>query len=116
MNIGFVGLGNMGGRITRRLVKAGHTVLGYDSAAGRAEACGAKPAGSVAEVAKGAEIILLSLPDSTVVEPVAGEILKHVKAGQVVVDLSTAAPSSTMLLAKKFAEKGASFIDAGISG
>jgi 3-hydroxyisobutyrate dehydrogenase len=114
--VGFVGLGNMGGRITRRLVSAGYTVLGYDSAPGRAEACGAKAAGSVAEVAKDADTILLSLPDSTVVEPVAAEILQNARPRQVVVDLSTAAPGSTMRLAARFAERGASYIDAGISG
>ena len=48
--IGFVGLGNMGGRITRRLIAAGHSVLGLDPAPGRAEACGAKAAGSVADL------------------------------------------------------------------
>jgi 3-hydroxyisobutyrate dehydrogenase len=116
MNIGFVGLGNMGGRITRRLIAAGHSVLGFDPAPRRAEACGAKAAGSVAAVAKGADTILLSLPDSTVVEPVAAEILQIARPGQVVVDLSTAAPSSTIRLAQRFAERGASFIDAGISG
>jgi 3-hydroxyisobutyrate dehydrogenase len=114
--VGFIGLGNMGGRITRRLVNAGYTVLGYDSAPGRAEACGAKVAGSVAEVAKGADTILLSLPDSTVVEPVAEEILRNTRAGQVVVDLSTAAPASTIRLANEFFSRGASYIDAGISG
>jgi 3-hydroxyisobutyrate dehydrogenase len=106
----------MGGRIVRRLVNAGYTVLGYDSVPGRAAACGAKAAGTVAEVAKGADTTLLSLPDSTVVEPVAEEILQNTKAGQVVVDLSTAAPSSTMRLAQRFAERGATFVDAGISG
>jgi len=114
--IGFVGLGNMGGRITRRLIAAGHSVLGFDPAPGRAEACGAKVAGSVADVAKDTDTILLSLPDSTVVEPVAEEILQNTKTGQVVVDLSTAAPGSTMRLAARFAERGASYIDAGISG
>jgi 3-hydroxyisobutyrate dehydrogenase len=116
MKIGFVGLGNMGGRITRRLIAAGHTVLGFDSDASRAAACGAKAAASVAEVAKAADTILLSLPDSTVVEPVAEEILKHARSGQVVVDLSTAAPASTIRLAKEFSGKGVSYIDAGISG
>ena len=114
--VGFVGLGNMGGRITRRLVSAGHTVLGFDSAPGRASACGAKAARSVAEVAKGADTILLSLPDSTVVEPVAEEILRNTRTGQVVVDLSTAAPASTIRLANEFSSKGVSYIDAGISG
>ena len=114
--VGFVGLGNMGGRITRRLVSAGYTVLGYDSAPGRAEACGAKAAGSVAEVAKDVDTMLLSLPDSTVVEPVAAEILQNARPRQVVVDLSTAAPASTIRLANEFSSKGASYIDAGISG
>jgi 3-hydroxyisobutyrate dehydrogenase len=41
MNLGFVGLGNMGGRITRRLIAAGHTVLGFDTDRSRGAACGA---------------------------------------------------------------------------
>lgn len=117
MKLGFVGLGNMGGRITRRLIAAGHMVLGFDPAPGRAEACGAKAAGSVAEVAKGTDTILLSLPDSNVVEAVADNgLIAHARKGQVVIDLSTAAPSSTMRLAALFAARGATYIDAGISG
>jgi 3-hydroxyisobutyrate dehydrogenase len=116
MNIGFVGLGNMGGRMTRRLVNAGHSVLGFDTDASRAAACGATAAGSVAEVAKGADAILLSLPDSNVVEVVCDAMLAHVRKGQIVADLSTASPASTIRLANEFLSKGASYIDAGISG
>jgi len=117
MTIGFIGLGNMGGRIARRLIAAGHAVLGFDNAPGRTEACGAKAAASVADVAKGADTILLSLPDSQVVEAVVQDgLIGHARKGQVVVDLSTAAPSSTIRLAARFAERGAAFIDAGISG
>jgi 3-hydroxyisobutyrate dehydrogenase len=116
MKIGFVGLGNMGGRITRRLIAAGHPVLGFDTDASRAAACGATAARSVADVAQKTDAILLSLPDSTVVEPVAREILENTKTGQVVVDLSTAAPASTIRLANEFSGKGVSYIDAGISG
>lgn len=117
--IGFVGLGNMGGRIVRRLADAGHAVLGVDAVPGRAEACGAVPAGSLADLAQRCDHILLSLPDSHVVEAVvegAGGLLAHARAGQVIVDLSTAAVSSTVRLAQRFAECGATFIDAGVSG
>lgn len=114
--IGFVGLGNMGGRITRRLIAAGRNVVGFDTDPSRAAACGATAARSIEDVAQQCDTILLSLPDSTVVEPVSEALLAHARQGQVVVDLSTASPSSTMRLARRFAEKGAEFVDAGISG
>jgi len=117
--IGFIGLGNMGGRMTRRLVGAGHRVLGFDPVAGRAAAAGADPAASVTEVADGSDCILLSLPDSSVIEAVVrgdGGLLAAGRAGQVVVDLSTAAPSSTIALHAELADRRIEFLDAGISG
>ena len=117
--IGFVGLGNMGGRIARRLVDAGFVVLGSDAVPGRAEACGAQAARSLAEVAEQSNIVLMSLPDSHVVEAVVqGKegLLRNAKAGQIYVDLSTASVNSTQRIAKSFADLGASYIDAGISG
>jgi len=117
--IGFVGLGNMGGRIARRLVDAGFVVLGSDAVPGRAEACGAQAARSLAEVAEQSNIVLMSLPDSHVVEAVVqGKegLLRNAKAGQIYVDLSTASVNSTQRIAQSFADMGASYIDAGISG
>ena len=123
--IGFVGLGNMGGRMTRRLVDAGHPVLGYDPVPGRAAAAGATGAQSVTEVVQGSDCLLLSLPDSTVIERVIrgdggvggdGGVLAAGRAGQIVVDFSTAAPSSSITLHAELAERGIEFLDAGISG
>jgi 3-hydroxyisobutyrate dehydrogenase len=117
--IGFVGLGNMGGRMTRRLVDHGYPVLGFDPAPGRAALAGAAPAASVAEVAAGSDYILLSLPDSTVIEPVIlgpGGLLEAGRPGQVIADLSTAAPSSTVRLHAALAARGIDYLDAGISG
>jgi 3-hydroxyisobutyrate dehydrogenase len=117
--IGFIGLGNMGGRMTRRLVDAGYPVLGYDPVPGRAAAAGATGARSVTKVVEGSDCILLSLPDSPVIETVVrgdGGLLAAGRAGQVVVDLSTAAPSSSIALHAELAGRGIEFLDAGISG
>lgn len=117
--IGFVGLGNMGGRMTRRLVAAGLPVLGLDKRPEVVASCGATAASSLAQIAQTCDLVLLSLPDSHAVEAVVeGEtgLLANARRGQTIVDLSTAAPSSTRRLAARFADKGAVFVDAGISG
>lgn len=117
--IGFIGLGNMGGRMTARLLEKGHEVTGYDVRPGLAESLGARPAASVAEVTAAADVVLLSLPDSHVVEAVTGGddgLIAQARSGQVVVDLSTAAPASTRAIHASFLGRGAAYLDAGISG
>ena len=117
--IGVVGLGNMGGRIAARIAAAGRTVAGYDTDASRAPALGIDAAASVAALVENADVVLLSLPDSTVVEPVVegpGGILAAGRAGLVVVDLSTSNPGSTARLAGVLGASGVALIDAGISG
>jgi 3-hydroxyisobutyrate dehydrogenase-like beta-hydroxyacid dehydrogenase len=117
--VGFVGLGNMGGRMTRRLVQAGITVLGYDLRPGLAAAAGASPADSPAAVCAGSECMLLSLPDSHVVESVVlgrNGLIGAASPGQVIIDLSTAAPESTRRIHAALAERGVEYLDAGISG
>lgn len=117
--VGFIGLGNMGGRMTRRLAGAGYKVLGYDPVPGKAKAADATPAASVAEAVTGSDCVLMSLPDSAVIEPVVlgpEGVRDSCRPGQVIVDLSTAAPSSSIRLHAALAERGAAFLDAGISG
>jgi 3-hydroxyisobutyrate dehydrogenase-like beta-hydroxyacid dehydrogenase len=117
--VGFVGVGNMGGRMTRRLIEAGHDVLAVDVRPARVRDCGARPAASLAELAAQCDVILLSLPDSPVIEQVIrgdGGLLRHARDGQVIVDLSTADPKSTVKLHDDLAARGVRFLDAGISG
>jgi 3-hydroxyisobutyrate dehydrogenase len=119
LRIGFIGLGNMGGRMATCITSAGKPVLGSDMVAENVTAAGATPATSTAQLVDQSDIILLSLPKSSIVESVMlGDdgVIAHLNAGQIVVDLSTSAPASTRMLAEKVAEKGASFLDAGISG
>ena len=117
--IGFIGLGNMGSRMARCIVDAGHDVLGFDPRPEAVTDAGASPADGAAEVVAGSDVVLLSLPDSRVVESVVhGDeaFLAAVRRGQVLVDLSTASPESTRRIAADLAERGATYLDAGISG
>ena len=117
--VGFVGVGNMGGRMTRRLIAAEHDVLAVDASPARVAECGARPAGSLAKLAASCDVIMLSLPDSPVIERVIrGDdgLLAAARTGQVIVDLSTADPQSTVRLHGDLAARGVQFLDAGISG
>jgi 3-hydroxyisobutyrate dehydrogenase len=109
----------MGGRMGQRLMDKGYSLLAFDSDASKPKALGMSLAHDIGELAKFAEIILLSLPDSRVIESVCyGDdgLLGSVRDGQVVVDLSTARVSSSRALCTEFRARGVEFIDAGISG
>jgi 3-hydroxyisobutyrate dehydrogenase-like beta-hydroxyacid dehydrogenase len=116
VRVAVVGLGNMGGRMARRLVDGGEAVAGYDVDPARASAVGAEPAASLAALAAEADVVLLSLPDSDVIEAVMEELEPHLRAGQIVVDLSTAAPDSTVRIGERLAARDVAYLDAGISG
>lgn len=124
--VGFIGLGNMGGRMASRLIAAGMTVSGYDVRADLAVAVGAAPTPSPGAVCAGSECVLLSLPDSRAVEAVvlgsagasrsAYGLIHVARPGQVIIDMSTSAPSSTQRIHAALAERGIGYLDAGISG
>jgi len=109
----------MGGRMARRLIGAGIAVMGTDVVAERVSAAGARLAASLNELAAFADIVMLSLPDTAVIEAVTegnDGLLARSRPGQTIIDLSTAAPSSTVRLARAYADRGVEYLDAGISG
>jgi 3-hydroxyisobutyrate dehydrogenase-like beta-hydroxyacid dehydrogenase len=118
-NIGFIGLGNMGGRMTRRIVDAGIDVLGFDAKTDNISPTGASPAASAADLASSSDVVFLSLPESKIVEAVVrgtDGIASHLREGTVVIDLSTSAPASTRSIHADLAKRGVAYLDAGISG
>jgi 2-hydroxy-3-oxopropionate reductase len=120
--IGFIGLGIMGGPMAKNLMEAGHELVLYNRTKEKAEEIageGAAVAGSPKEVAESSDIIITMLPDSPQVEEVlAGEdgVLEGIKEGSLLIDMSTISPVVTRELAQKVGERGASMLDAPVSG
>jgi len=118
--LGFIGLGAMGGGMARRLVKAGYPLTAYDLKADRLADCvaaGAAPAGSCREVVERSEIVLTSLRSSAVfVEVAEADLLPAARSGQIFLDLGTTEAPETRRLAAALVAKGASLVDAPVSG
>jgi 3-hydroxyisobutyrate dehydrogenase len=97
-------------------------VFGYDldgASVDRFVALGGIAASSAREVAEKADIVIVSLPNSTVNESVfLGEagLLEAARPGLLVIDMGSSVPSSTRMLAERLAEKGARMLDAPVSG
>jgi 3-hydroxyisobutyrate dehydrogenase-like beta-hydroxyacid dehydrogenase len=120
--IGFIGLGVMGSRMSRNLLRGGHRVIVYNRSRAAVEELagqGAIAAASPEEVARACRVVVLSLSDSRAVEEVVlGErgLAGGLATGSVVVDTSTIEPSVSAMVAAKLRERGSRFLDAPVSG
>jgi 2-hydroxy-3-oxopropionate reductase len=120
--VGFVGLGIMGKPMATNLMDAGYKLTVHNRSPEKANElgeAGASVANSPKEVAENADIIITMLPDSPQVsEVVAGEggVLEGIKEGSLIVDMSTISPVVTEELSEAVKEKGASMLDAPVSG
>lgn len=120
--IGFIGLGNMGTPMSRRLVEAGFPVTGTDLSAdnrSRLAAAGGTAVDSALEVAQSADVLILMLPNSSIVESVleADGVAAALPEGAVVVDMSSSEPLRTRDLATRLAAAGGpELVDAPVSG
>jgi 2-hydroxy-3-oxopropionate reductase len=121
-NISVIGLGLMGTPISTLLMKAGYEVTGFDiikKQMSNLAPLGLKPARSAKETAKGADLIILSLPHwDAVQEAVEGKdgILSGARKGQIIIDTSTSPPWESKAMAERLARKGIEWMDVPISG
>ena len=121
--VGFIGLGIMGRPMAKNLMEAGYDLVLYNRTREKAEDLAgegdAEVAASPREVAEKSDIIVTMLPDSPDVRNVVvGEdgVLEGIREGSLVVDMSTISPVVTEELAAKVSERGASMLDAPVSG
>jgi len=120
--VGLVGLGLLGHAVASRFSGAGHTVVGFDVLAARAQALaemGGRTAPSARAVAEAAEVTCTLLPSLTAVEEaILGPdgVLAGAGPGAVVVQMSTISPTLTERLARETAARGRGFLDCPISG
>ncbi len=121
MQVGFIGLGNMGQPIARNVLKAGHSVIAYNRTRSRAEALassGARIANIPAEACQ-ADVVITMLADDQAVEAVVfGEqgILASLPAGAMHVSMSTISVALSKRLAKEHAARNQGYVAAPVFG
>ena len=121
-NLGFVGLGSMGGEMARLLLEAGHSVTGYNRTKSRAQwlldlgmLWGNTPRG----VAQAADVTLSMVRDTEALLAVTGGpdgLMAGLGPGKYYIDMSTVSPAASKQLAVQAAEAGAKMFDAPVSG
>jgi len=120
--IAFVGLGIMGSPMAANLVKAGHTVTGYNLTQPPIDAlvaAGGRGATGIAEAVADAEIVVTMVPaDLEVREVVLGEggVLANAPRGSLLIDMSSITPQTSIAVAEAAKEKGIRVLDAPVSG
>lgn len=121
MNIGYVGLGAMGGALARRLMLS-HKLRVYDLVPERvAEFAenGAIPAQDCASLARESDVVMLCLPRSADVRQAifgSGGLLEGITPGMILIDQTTGDPDETRRMAAELSEHGVTLLDAPVSG
>jgi 3-hydroxyisobutyrate dehydrogenase-like beta-hydroxyacid dehydrogenase len=120
--LGFIGLGAMGGRMAKRLLDAGHAVVGYNRTAAKAQplvAAGMKLAASPRQVAEAAEVVFSMVTNTEALDAIAhgpDGVLAGLRRGGVWAEMSTVSPAATRRLAEEVKARGAALLDAPVSG
>jgi len=120
--VGFVGLGSMGGRMVKRLLDAGHAVVGYNRTAAKARwlvDAGMTLAASPREVAERADVVMCMVTDTRALTAVTGGetgLIAGLRPSSVYVEMSTVSPTAVRALGEMVARRGATMLDAPVSG
>ena len=120
--VGFIGVGRMGRPMVRHLAQAGFSVTAYDNVAAQIAPLteyGVALASTTEAAARDAEVIILMLPTDEALQAVMEApdgLLPMLRAGQVVIDMATSQLATSRRLAALVAERGASMLDAPVSG
>lgn len=120
--VGYVGLGVMGGGVAKRLLDAGHSVTGWNRTKDKAQRlldAGMKWGETPREVAEQSDIVFTMVTNTAAVRAVTegpDGLLAGLAPGKVYVDMSTASPENSRALAARVAELGADMLDAPVSG
>lgn len=121
MELGYVGLGAMGGALARRLMLS-HRLRVFDlrpDVVSDFAGNGAIPAQDGASLARECDVVLLCLPRSADVREAifgAGGLIEGLEPGKIVIDQTSGDPDETRAMATELAEKGIELIDAPVSG
>lgn len=114
MEIGFIGLGNMGKPMARNLLTAGHKVKGFDIA--RVEIEGLSVASSATDAASEVDVLITMLPDGDALKNISELVLPVMSKNSVFLDCSTVDVSSARMVAAKSEVNNVIPLDAPVSG
>ena len=114
MQIGFIGLGNMGAHMAHNLAKAGHTVLGFDTQNLKVEMV--EVVQTARDCAESAEVVITMLPNGKILESVADETIQYMKEGSIFLDCSTVDVASAKSVAEIAKNHAVIPLDAPVSG
>lgn len=118
--VAFIGLGTMGRPMALNVLKGGYAVRAFDIVPAAVEAlvaAGAAAAASPGDAARGADMVITMLPNSSHVEEAVfgpGGVSEGIAKGALYVDMSTIAPSMTDSLARRLGERGIRMVDAPV--
>lgn len=123
LNVGFIGLGNMGKPMALNLVKAGFDLTVYDvkrEPVQELARAGAKAAGSPKEVAIASDVVCYSLPDPVISEQLTLDpqngVLAGARKGAIIIELSSVLPSTVKKMAEAAKKRGVQVIDSPVMG